>query len=618
MPSKIHILEQDLANKIAAGEVIQRPASAVKELLENAIDAGARSLTIIVKEAGKSLIQLVDDGEGMTPEDAIICFHRHSTSKLSTAEDLENIRTLGFRGEALASIAAVSQVEIRTRTISDEAAAVLRIEGSQLVEESRIAGAVGTSIAARNLFFNTPARRQFLKTNATELRNITETVTRFALAYPEIAFQYQHDDTGIYNLASGSEEKRMRDVLGDPQFEQLIPVNDTHEYLSIKGYVGRPTFFRKSRSEQYLYLNRRFIVSKALNHAVYKAYEHLLEKGSFPFFLLNLSIDPRHVDVNVHPSKLEVKFENESNVYRMVLSSVRRALASHDLPQTMGIDHERRSPLSVSKLSGSDHRTRGGFQSSGMSELPVSGEGDGSANIDALFSNAGPEPEGVAINSFRLKKEMTSPPDRLYAHRSDLSTHPAGGRQDVRPIWQLHEKYILSQVKTGIIIIDQHVAHERILYEKAVAGFENNLPATQQLLFPQTIELTASDYALVEELQPHLQNLGFGVKLFGKNTVVIEGIPVDVRVGNEKRILQDVLDEYRHHEQEVKLDVRDRLAKSFACKAAIKAGDRLKPEEMLSLVDQLFATSMPYVCPHGRPVVIKLSIEELDKRFGRT
>lgn len=612
MSTKICILDQDIANKIAAGEVIQRPASAVKELLENAVDAGARSVTVVAKEAGRSLIQVVDDGEGMLRDDALLCFQRHSTSKIVAAEDLENIRTLGFRGEALASIAAVAQVEIKTRTKSDETAVSLRIEGSKLIEESRVAGPIGTSMAARNLFFNTPARRQFLKTNATELRNITETVTRVALAYPEIAFRYYHDDTEIYNLSLGSEEQRLRAILGDPQFDQLIPVAESTPYLRISGFVGRPTFFRKSRAEQYLYLNRRFIVSKALNHAVYHAYEHLLEKGSFPFFLLNLTIDPRHVDVNVHPSKMEVKFENESNVYRAVLSAVRHALGAHDLPQSVDLEKETRMPVSVSRLNTPGEDPRGASAFPGSARSFGRGEHARATRLDALFQEG--DPEGVAINSFGLRKEAA---DRLYAHAGRIDELDDGHRE-TRPIWQLHNKYILSQVRTGIIIIDQHVAHERILYEKAVAGFENNLPSTQQLLFPQTVELTASDYALVEELQPHLQGLGFGLKLFGKNTIVIEGIPVDVRVGNERRILQDVLDEYRHIEQEVKLDVRDRLAKSFACKAAIKAGDRLKPEEMVHLVDQLFATSMPYVCPHGRPVVIRLSIEELDKRFGRT
>ncbi len=611
MASRIHILDQDLANKIAAGEVIQRPASAVKELLENAVDAGARNVTVVAKEAGKSLMQIIDDGEGMTPDDALLCFQRHSTSKISAAEDLENIRTLGFRGEALASIAAVSQLEIKTRTKSDETAALLRIEGSQLIEESKVAGAVGTSVAVRNLFFNTPARRQFLKTNATELRNITETVTRVALAYPEIALRYQHDDSEIYDLPTTTLEHRLRGILGNPQVEQLIPVEESTSYLQIRGYVGRPTFFRKRRSEQYLFLNRRFIISKSINHAVYQAYEHLLEKGSFPFFLLNLTIDPRRVDVNVHPSKMEVKFENESNVYRLVLSSVRKALGAHDIPQHIDFGKAKSAPVSVSRLNAR------GPDMGGVSPLARSaghGEEAGTLRLDDLFQKGKAEPEGVAINSFDLRSQ---PSDRILAHTSKGGDLDEGNR-DARPIWQLHNKYVLSQVRTGIIIIDQHVAHERILYEKAVAGFENNLPATQQLLFPQTIELPASDYALVDELHPHLEGLGFSVKLFGKNTIVIEGIPVDVRVGSEKRILQDVLDEYRHNEHNVKLDVRDRLAKSFACKAAIRAGDRLKPEEMVNLVDQLFATSMPYVCPHGRPVVIKLSIEELDKRFGRT
>lgn len=611
MSGKIHILKADLANKIAAGEVIQRPASAVKELLENSIDAGARSITILIKDAGKSLIQVIDDGEGMFEEDALLSFKRHSTSKIHSIEDLENIQTLGFRGEALASIAAVAQVELRSRTNSNDTAILLRIDGSELLESTQISAPPGTSISAKNLFFNTPARRQFLKTDATELRNITEIITRIALVYPEIGFKYSHNGLMIFDIPKSNLADRVRSVVGEHLFRELIFVREKSEDLEVTGYVGKPGFFRRSRTEQYLYLNRRYIVNKAINHAVFKAYEHLLEKGSFPFFFLNISIDPKKIDVNVHPSKLEVKFADESRVYRFVLAAINKTFGTHDLSPTLEKGTIDRPPFSVKRVSSDIFPVT--ERSSPGEEI----DQDGLFNLRSSQSGRGSEPEGVAISSFEPLEGVRLRRSVVLQHRTSGIVEGEKEDHESKAIWQLHNKYILSQVRTGIIVIDQHVAHERILYERAIASFENKLPVTQQLLFPQTVELNPVDYQLAEELIPQLQCLGFGIKLFGRNTIVIEGIPADVRVGNERTILQDILNEYRKNEHQVKMDVRDRLAKSYACKAAIKAGDKLSVPEMVNLIDQLFATKMPYVCPHGRPVVVRVTIEELDKRFGR-
>lgn len=402
----------------------------------------------------------------------------------------------------------------------------------------------------------------------------------------------------MLGLAPASFEARVRDIVGKKAFDQLVPVKEATEYVSIDGFIGRPDFARKNRMDQFLFLNGRFIVNRAINHAVFQAYEHLLIKGSFPFFILRLRVDPRQVDVNVHPSKLEVKFENESNMYRFVLSVIRRTLATNDLVPSV--------EMADVGSSGVDARLRFGGQSFDPMSIP------GQIDLDQLFRRARPSQEGVAVNSF-APIVRSEPAERIVPQEAEQTA-----AQDGRAIWQVHNKYILSQIKTGIMIVDQHVAHERILYEKAVASFENNLPASQQLLFPQTVELTPGDSALVRDLLPHLETLGFVLKPFGRNTVVIEGIPADVRVGSERKILQDLLDEYRNNEHHATVDARDNLAKSFACKAAIKAGDRLTVQEMIGLIDQLFLTTMPYVCPHGRPVVVKISLEELDKRFGRT
>jgi len=598
MAGKIRILQSDLANRIAAGEVVQRPASAIKELIENSLDAGARSVFVRIEDAGKTVIQVVDDGEGMSEEDAKLAFRRHATSKISVPEDLENIRTLGFRGEALASIGAVSHVELKTRTAIEDVGTLVRVEGDEIREVTRTACERGTSVTVRNLFYNTPARRNFLKSQQTERKQATDVVTRMALAYPDVSWKYESDGETMLGVTPASFEARVRDIVGKKAFDQLVPVKEATEYVSIDGFIGRPDFVRKNRMDQFLFLNGRFIVNRAINHAVFQAYEHLLIKGSFPFFILRLRVDPRQVDVNVHPSKLEVKFENESNMYRFVLSVIRRTLATNDLVPSV--------EMADVGSSGVDARLRFGGQSSDPMSIP------GQIDLDQLFRRARPSQEGVAVNSF-APIVRSEPAERIVPQEAEQTA-----AQDGRAIWQVHNKYILSQIKTGIMIVDQHVAHERILYEKAVASFENNLPASQQLLFPQTVELTPGDSALVRDLLPHLETLGFVLKPFGRNTVVIEGIPADVRVGSERKILQDLLDEYRNNEHHATVDARDNLAKSFACKAAIKAGDRLTVQEMIGLIDQLFLTTMPYVCPHGRPVVVKISLEELDKRFGRT
>lgn len=631
MPGKIHILKAELANKIAAGEVVQRPASVVKELLENSLDANATKITVIVKEAGKAFIQVIDNGEGMSPDDALTAFQRHATSKIATAEDLEAIRTLGFRGEALASIAAVSQVEMKTRQASDETGFQLRIEGNVLKEQSNVAMERGTVVVVKNLFYNTPARRNFLKTRTTELKNISDVVTRTAIAYPGVTWDYVSDDEELLDLKPKAADGRLKDLFGDRLVESLVNVHEAGDYLTIDGYIGRPNFARKSRAEQFLFINRRFVVNRAINHAVFQAYEHLLDKGTFPFFILNLTLDPHKVDVNVHPSKMEVKFENESIIYRFVLSTVRRALASNDGIPALSMQADATSGRTDERLRFSQSPSVGAAPSETevVGRTPPftfpPGEGLDQVDLEKLFGKIerrlGTETlrkDGEATFPADLQRVTPPSSDRLLQHRPMRAPGEKEPGQEGRAIWQIHNKYILSQVRTGLLIVDQHVAHERILYEQVLANFENNLPTTQQLLFPQTVQLTASDYSLVKELVPHLEKIGFDLKMFGKNTVVIEGIPADVRVGSEAEILQNVLDEFKQTEQKGTIDARDKLAKSFACKAAIKAGDRLTTVEMIVLIDQLFATQMPYVCPHGRPIVVKITTEELDRRFGRT
>ena len=622
MSFKIHILSPELSNKIAAGEVVQRPAAVVKELIENSLDAKAARISVIVKDAGKALIQVVDDGEGMSEQDASLAFRRHATSKIHSASDLEEIRTLGFRGEALASIAAVAQVELKTRTDSEDLATQIRIEGSETIQKSKSALERGTNITVRNLFYNTPARRNFLKTRHTELKNITDVIIRMAIAYPEVEWFYASDDEVILDLKSQKIERRVEEVFGKSQFGSMFKFDGTNELMTVNGFLGKPDFARKSRIEQFVFLNRRFIFSRMINHAVFQAYEHLLEKGSFPFFILNLTIDPKKIDVNVHPSKMEVKFENESNVYRIILSVVRKALAENDLiPSIAFSDGNAVSPFDAKFQFSEQAWKRGAIDQNSAPVFPLRPDvRSGEQSAPSAYNIIGLDDiRSAASNSESLlpfDASASSPSlNRVLAQRSALDQSQV---PESRPIWQAHNKYIISQIHNGLMIIDQHAAHERILYERVMANFENTLPSSQQLLFPETVDLGASDYSLAKELLSDLVRLGFDLRLFGKNTVVIDGIPADVRIGNEKKILQEVLDEFKNNEHAGVKDVRDNLAKSFACKAAIKAGDRLNMTEMVVLIEHLFLAKMPYVCPHGRPVIVKIPLEELDKRFGRT
>ncbi|OGU43840.1 MAG: hypothetical protein A3G43_04130 [Ignavibacteria bacterium RIFCSPLOWO2_12_FULL_56_21] len=608
MSESIHILPPELANRIAAGEVVQRPASAVKELIENALDAGAHRIEIYVRDAGKTLIQVIDDGTGMNEADALMSFRRHATSKIGSVEDLERITTLGFRGEALASIAAVAQVELKSRSSSDDVATVLRIDGDIVKEMSKDSGARGTTVTVKNLFYNTPARRNFLKTRHTELKNITDTVIRGALAYPEVAWLLVSDDETLLDVPPQEARIRATAVLGERVGASLMACSEATEYVSVEGYLARPEYARKTRTDQYLFLNRRPIVSKMIGHAVFQGYEHLLISGGFPLYVLHVNIDPQRVDVNVHPSKLEVKFENESTIYRMVLSVVRKTLAMNDLAPRV----EFRDGMAVDP--DVDRFALRPAQTSST---------DAGAPIFAFRPDAMPAvlPSEGKSTILPLSRPQTgrnsgSAPDVPEEFEHRRAARP--GETEARAIWQIQNKYIISQVRSGLVIVDQHVAHERILYERVLANFENSLPVIQQLLFPQTLELPAGDYALVKDLEPHLRQLGFDLKVFGRNTVVIEGIPADVKPGSEQKILTDVLEDFKANEHASVIDVRDRLAKSFACKAAIKAGDPLNAQEMTVLIEQLFLTNMPYVCPHGRPVVIRIPVEELDRRFGRT
>lgn len=621
--AKIKILPENLANKIAAGEVVQRPESVVKELIENAIDAKATLIEVAVKKAGKTLIRVIDNGEGMSEEDALICIFKHATSKISGYEDLESIKTLGFRGEALSSIAAVCQFELKTRTKNDEVGTVIKFDEKQSVIKEKDSFQIGTSVTVKNLFYNTPARRNFLKTDTTELKHIIDTFNKIALSHPDIEFNLYIDDELIFNYVKTDLTERVNQIFGEETFNSIIPFEELTDFISLRGFIAKPVGLKKSKGNQYLFLNKRYVQSKQINHAVFTAYENVIEKGDYPFFILFLEIDPKRTDVNVHPSKLEIRFDDEKDVYNFVLTVVRKNLAIFDLVPNLSFQNieiqknifpgrERLTVQNYTKAERNDFSDRP-FVKKEEKKISFSDK-----EIDLIFGSLDASIDKSKVDSNKIlpfdEDSKSEESKKIFQVKPSVQSEGSSGF-----LVQLHNKYILSQIKSGLMIVDQHVAHERVLYEKALNLFEANFPFSQQLLFPKTIEVDPATYKILKEIYPSLVKLGFELKFFSKNAIVIDGVPQEVKTGSEEEILLEMVDEYLLNINEKKIsDENDNLAKSFSCKAAIKAGDKLNEKEMRLLIDQLFATSMPYVCPHGRPIVVKISVDEFDRRFGRT
>jgi DNA mismatch repair protein MutL len=596
---KIHILPDHLANKIAAGEVIQRPESVVKELLENSLDAGGTRILVRIKDGGKTLIQVVDNGQGMGKDDAVRSFLRHSTSKISSYDDLETIGTYGFRGEALASIASVARVTLKTRREQDDVAVVVEIDADGSPKISYEGREPGTSISVQNLFFKVPARKKFLKSDNTEFRHIYEAVQRVAVSHPQIALTFTSNDETILDLPPSTLQDRLVDVFGERKVESMVWTSELSELLSIEGFIGKPTFGQKGRTLQYLFLNKRYIVSRQINHAIFSAYEHLLTPGTYPFFLLFLTLNPRNVDVNVHPSKMEVKFDDEQGIYRFVAALVRKTLSTQNLVPSLDLSEGEQSRINL-RFTDRQHGQRPG--------------GEGFEKGLGQFGGGIGQPGGrrLADDLFRFSER------HLMSGHSQPSSDGEGSLLPTSLVWQVHKKYILVQEENGLMIIDQHVAHERILYEQAIHRMNQNASSSQHLLFPHTVDLDAGQFSLYTELESHFHALGFDTKVFGGKTIVIEGVPQDVRAGSENQLLEDLLLVFGADRRSHITHARDSLAKMYSCKAAVKAGEPLTTSEMRGLVDQLFRTEIPYVCPHGRPVVLRISVEELDRRFGRT
>jgi DNA mismatch repair protein MutL len=615
LPDIIKLLPENIANQIAAGEVIQRPASAVKELLENAIDAGATEIQLHVNDAGKALIQVSDNGKGMSETDARMSFERHATSKIQNIDDLFHIKTMGFRGEALASIAGVAQVELKTKNAIDITGTCIEIENSQVKSQQPIAAAQGTTVSMKNLFFNVPARRNFLKSNASEMRHIIDEFSRIAIAFPGIFFSLTSNGQEVFHLGKGTLKQRLVQILGNNYTSKLVTVNEDTDYMNIYGFVGKPDVAKKTRGDQFFFVNSRFIKSAYLNHAVMNAFSDMIAKDSYPMYALFIDIDPSRLDINVHPTKQEIKFEDEKLIYAFVQSAIKHALAQFSISPTLDFD------LDIS------------IQQTEALSKPFTDQQKSSATSSSLFNTFTQKHQAHFIErksnlqsweetSTPAHEKITSQPDFLdeFSNRNFTSLLSS---QDINKIptgdtfIQLHQTFIIAQNNNGFIAIHQQNAHERILYEKFANAVKGKPIATQRSLFPLNITLTPHDAIIMSELFDDLQLLGYQVEPFGNNTFIIQGTPADVAEGNEKISLENMLEHYKNFSNDVKYSKREKLLRSMAWQNAVKPGQVLAQKEMKTLADDLFNCESPNTTPNGKPCYLEFKKDELNKMFGR-
>ncbi|MEZ4941386.1 MAG: DNA mismatch repair endonuclease MutL [Saprospiraceae bacterium] len=624
MTNVIQLLPESVANQIAAGEVVQRPSSIVKELMENAIDAGATQVKLIVRDAGKTLVQVVDDGCGMSETDARMCFERHATSKIRESKDLFEIKTMGFRGEALASIAAVAQVELRTRRAVDELGTCVLVEDSTIKTHEPCQAPAGTSIAVKNLFYNVPARRNFLKSDPVEMRHILDEFQHIALANPDIFFSLHHNDQEMFHLPPGNLRQRIVKVFGEAVNKKLVPVQEETDVLKISGFVGKPDYYKKSRGEQMFFVNKRFIKSNYLQHAVVSAYEQLLPPDNFPLFVLFLEIAPGSIDINVHPTKQQIKFDDEKLVYNYLKVTVRHALGSHSITPTL--DFEQEPAFQAAPAKSPMLHPPGGDRSASVRDYPGRQQDrladENLRNWQRLY-------EGLDLADSQDKASPSILP-------SGASADVSSGKFDVRPgaeptemdddsgsfskgqkePYQIHGMYIVSQIKSGFLLIDQQAASERILYERYLEALRQQPVNTQKALFPKNIELSTADAALLRDILQEVNRLGFDIAEFGGNTFIVHGAPSDIGSGlTEEALLERLLTQYKNN-LELELGISENLARSMARSAALKRGQLLSVVEMQDLIDHLFACTSPYKSPNGRTCFITFELDELQKRFN--
>jgi DNA mismatch repair protein MutL len=606
MADIIQLLPDHVANQIAAGEVIQRPASVVKELLENAIDAGAEKVRVIIKDSGRTLVQVIDDGCGMSTNDARMAFESHATSKITDSQDLFQLRTKGFRGEALASIASVAHVELKTRQKGDDVGTLVHIEDSDIKKCEATQCAEGSSFAVKNLFYNTPARRQFLKSDKVEMRHIMDEFQRVALAHPKVAMSLHHNGNEVYHLNAGALRQRVVGLFGQRYDERLMPVEETTDVVAIKGFCGKPEFSRKTRGEQFFFVNDRFIKHSYFHHAVTAAMEGLLPNGHHPMYVIFLDVDPQLIDVNVHPNKTEVKFREERAIYTMLRSTIRKALGQFQISPTLDFDQEsslnigpidKDRPIVMPKIDVDP--TYNPFEqerksSRGLAGRTISGQKPRSGSWEEVYK--------VLEQKEAAQTEIEHEPE------DEKQSGPLDGRT---PVFQLGRAFVVSPIKSGMMVIDQQRAHERILYERFAA---RETSGSQQLLYPQHLQLSKGDYALLSEATESLQEMGFDIDEFGGHDVIVRGLPADAGEQDPRKLIDAILEELRES-GEARSQKLDRVALGLARGAAIRKGQVLRAPEMRKLIDELFACEVPNYNPTGQPAIVTFTPDDFASKF---
>lgn len=609
MPDIIQLLPDSIANQIAAGEVIQRPASVVKELMENSIDAGATHIQLIIKDAGKTSIQVIDDGRGMSETDARMSFERHATSKIRTAHDLFCIRTMGFRGEALASIAAIAHVELITRLPDSELGFRLCIEGSEITKQEWVQSPAGTSLSVKNLFFNVPARRKFLKSDPVELRHIMEEFHRVALAYPSISFSMHHNGNETYRLPGGNLKQRILGILGKTYTDKLIPISEESEVATFSGYVTKPDAAKKTQGDQYIFVNQRFIKSHYLNHAIRHAYEDLISKDVYPAYFVFLEIDPAHIDINVHPTKTEIKFDDERLIYNYLRVSVKHSLGQYAVSPMLDFNTNQNFLQGLAM----------GSQGEGVPErfIPTAGFGrSGQKDVrgwEDLYSGLN-QPRSATGDLPGFQKEAQAIESEFYTLSGQESSYFQGHDQGAS--FQLNKSYIVFPVKSGIMLLDQQAAHERILYEEYSEILTSGKPLVQKELFPRSLELDRSQSEIFDVILSTVNKMGFEIEHFGHTTYIIHGTPAGLEENTDiEGLIHQLIEQYLLH-KDVELGIEDNLARSMAVSASIKKGKTMGKEEMNRLADRLFACQLPYSSPSGKKCFIIIEHDYILKRFS--
>ena len=598
----IKLLPDSVANQIAAGEVIQRPASVVKELMENALDAGATQIDLVIKDSGKTMITVIDNGCGMSETDARLCFERHATSKIKKAEDLFSIRTMGFRGEALASIAAVAQVELMTRRKEDELGTKILIEGSVVKEQLPKPMAVGTNFTVKNLFFNIPARRNFLKSNEVEMRHITDEFFRVSMMNPQVGFSLTNNEKELYHLPKGTLKQRIVGLYGKDYDRKIIPVQQETETATINGFIVKPEFLRKTRGEQYFFVNKRFMKHSYLHHAIENAYQELIPKDCFPGYFIDIDIDPKEIDINIHPTKTEVNFQDVKLVYAILHSAVRKSIGQNNLSPMLDFD--------VTPDLGID------FGEASRMDRPVI---EPKIDYNPSFNPFKTQPQTRhSSGNWRIMYEDNN--DTVSSNINKISSFDevcAPAVVENKNLYlQLQQSYIVTTMKSGLLVVDQHLAHMRILYEKFLREMENSVEASQQELFPQHITLGPNDASLLKEIMPDLEKIGFRIQQMNGSAFVINGTPADSKNNDAVALLEKILDMYKTNLVDLKLDKKLNLARSLASQLAIKSGQSLSTVEMQDLIDRLFGCAVSEVSPDGKKIYTILNVNELKTRLN--